>query len=233
MIEALWEGRTAAQRRETVRHEALVNQAFSGLPVVILCAYDAALASAAVAELTHPVLIRDGTRRASTGYDAGMAFPEGYDDPFEPVPGRAAALDYGQDLREVRAFASEHARSAGMAVERIRDLNIAVGELVANTYRHTGGDGVLWVRAAGEELICQIRDSGHIADPLAGRHPPVPGAIGGLGLWVVYRLCDLVEIRTAALGAALRRLGAPWAASRSQGPPRLEALAAPCQAGRQ
>jgi hypothetical protein len=127
--------------RETVRHEALVNQAFSGLPVVILCAYDAALAGAAVAELTHPVLIRDGIRCASNGYDAGRVFPDGYDDPFEPVPGGAEARGYGQDLRAVRAFASEHARSAGMAAERIRDLIIAVGESVANSYRYAGAAG--------------------------------------------------------------------------------------------
>lgn len=196
VVEALWDGRTAEQRRETVRHEALVNRAFWGLPVVILCAYDAARAGAAVAELTHPVLIQDGTSCASTGYDAGRVFPRGYDEPLEPVPGGAAAVDYGQDLRAVRAFASEHARSAGMAAERIRDLIIAVGELVANTYRHTRGGGVLSVWVAGEELICQVRDSGHIADPLAGRHPPAPGSTGGLGLRVVHQLCELVEIRT-------------------------------------
>jgi MEDS: MEthanogen/methylotroph, DcmR Sensory domain len=98
VIEALWEGRTAEQRRETVRHEALVNQAFSGLPVVIMCAYNAALAGvAAAAELTHPVLIRDGTRRPSTAYDAAAAFPAGYDEPLEPVPDDAAALTYGEN----------------------------------------------------------------------------------------------------------------------------------------
>lgn len=204
VIEALWDGRTAEQRRETVRHDALLNQAFLGLPVFILCAYDAALAGAAAAELTHPVLIRDGTRCASNGYDAGRVFPEGYDEPLEPVPGGAAPLNYGQNLRAVRAFASEHARSAGMAVGRIRDLIIAVGELVANTYRHTGAGGVLSVWVAGEELICQVRDSGHIGDPLAGRHPPAPGDSGGMGLWVVHQLCDLVEIRTGPGDTCIR-----------------------------
>jgi anti-sigma regulatory factor (Ser/Thr protein kinase) len=196
VIEALWDGRTVAQHRETVRHEALVNRAFRGLPVGILCAYDAAVAGAAAAELTHPLLIRDGTRCASTGYDAGRVFPPGYDEPVEPVPAAAATLDYGHDLRAVRAFAAKHARSAGLAAERIRDLIIAVGELIANTYRHTRGGGVLSVWVAGEELICQVRDSGHIADPLAGRHPPPAGGAGGMGLWVVHQLCDLVEIRT-------------------------------------
>jgi anti-sigma regulatory factor (Ser/Thr protein kinase) len=198
LIEALWEGQTAEQRREAVRHEALVNQAFSDLPVVIMCAYDATMAGgAAAAELTHPVLIRDGTKRPNTGYDAGSVFPEGYDEPLEPVPADAATLAYDENPGAAREFAAEHAWSAGLAVERTRDLIIAVGELAANTYRHTRGGGVLWVWAAGHELICQIRDSGHIADPLAGRHPPARGRGGGLGLWVVHQLCDLVEIRTA------------------------------------
>jgi anti-sigma regulatory factor (Ser/Thr protein kinase) len=206
VIEALWDGLTAEQRRETVRHDALVNQAFSGVPVIILCAYNAALAElAAVAELTHPVLIRGGKSRSSTGYDGRMVFPEGYDQPFEPAPSGAAALAYGDNLRAVRAFAYEHARAAGMAVERVRDLIIAVGELVANTYRHTTGGGVLSVwAAAGQELICQVCDSGHIADPLAGRYPPARGSAGGLGLWAVHQLCDLVEIRTAPGDTCIR-----------------------------
>jgi anti-sigma regulatory factor (Ser/Thr protein kinase) len=205
VIEALWDGLTAEQCRETVRHEALVNQAFSGVPVIILCAYDAALAGvAAVAELTHPVLIRGGTRSSSTGYDAAAVFPHGYDEPFDPAPGGAAALAYRENLRAVRAFAYEHARTAGMAVERIRDLIIAVGELAANTYRHTTGGGVLSVWAAGQELICQVCDSGHIADPLAGRHPPARGRAGGLGLWAVHQLCDLVEIRTTPGDTCIR-----------------------------
>jgi anti-sigma regulatory factor (Ser/Thr protein kinase) len=197
VIEVLWRGRTAEQRRETVRHEALVNQAFSGLPVAILCLYDASLADAAtVVGLTHPVLIRDGTMRPSADYDDAAVFPAGYDEPLEPVPGGAASLAYRENVRAARDFAAKHARSAGMALERVRDLIIAVGELVANTYRHTRGGGVLWVWASGQELLCQVRDSGHIADPLAGRRPPALGSPGGLGLWAVHQICDLVEIRT-------------------------------------
>jgi anti-sigma regulatory factor (Ser/Thr protein kinase) len=205
LIEALWDGRSAAHHREAVRHEALVNYAFSDLPVIIMCAFDVALAGlAAVAELTHPVLIRDGTRCSSTGYDAGSVFPAGYDEPFEPVPGNAFVLAYEDNLSAARAFASEHARSAGIAAERVRDLIIAVGEIVANTHRHTRGGGVLSVWAADQELICQVRDSGHIADRLAGLHPPAPNGAGGLGLWVVHQLCDLVEIRTAPGSTCIR-----------------------------
>jgi hypothetical protein len=88
------------------------------------------------------------------------------------------------------------AASSLTTAERPAGLGAGAGA-VANTYRHTGGGGVLWVWPAGQELICQIRDSGHIAHPLAGRQPPAPGGAGGLGLWIAHQICDLVEIRTA------------------------------------
>ena len=37
VAQPLWDGRTAAQRRETIRHEALINLAFTDIPVSILC----------------------------------------------------------------------------------------------------------------------------------------------------------------------------------------------------
>jgi len=45
-------------------------------------------------------------------------------------------------------------------------------------------------------LICEVHDTGQIADPLAGRRLPSPTAVGGFGLWLVNHLCDLVQVRT-------------------------------------
>ena len=53
------------------------------------------------------------------------------------------------------------------------------------------------------KLVCQIEDGGRIRDPLAGRTRGLPG-IGGLGLWMVNQLCDLVEVRTGASGSTIR-----------------------------
>src|SRR5246127_5761614 len=50
--------------------------------------------------------------------------------------------------------------------DRVADLVLAVGELAANTIRHADQGGVLAIWTAGNELICQVQDSGHIADPL-------------------------------------------------------------------
>src|SRR5207244_9284383 len=38
--EPIWAARTPAEIREATRHEALINLAFAGVPVTILCPYD-------------------------------------------------------------------------------------------------------------------------------------------------------------------------------------------------
>jgi anti-sigma regulatory factor (Ser/Thr protein kinase) len=87
----------------------------------------------------------------------------------------------------------------------VSDLVVAVGELAANTLEHTSGPGTLTLWAAESEVICQVNDSGHIADPLVGRlKRDLAAAGGGHGLWIVQQVCDLVEIRTSPAGTAIR-----------------------------
>ena len=205
--EPAWETRTAAELCETTRHEALVNLAFASTSASILCPYDRRRLAPGViadAEHTHPVLITGGRSRPSRAYPEAGVFPAGCDRPLPRPPRRAAVLTYRDDLARVRAFAAAQARRAGLTAGRTCDLVIAVSELAANTWRHTDAGGSLHIWAADGELLCQVDDSGHIADPLAGRRRPVPGAVNGNGLWVVYQLCDLAELRTAPAGTTIR-----------------------------
>jgi anti-sigma regulatory factor (Ser/Thr protein kinase) len=78
----------------------------------------------------------------------------------------------------------------------VLDLVLAVGEIASNTFVHTDAGGTLTIWTAGNELVCQVQDSGHIDDPLAGRRRPGPGAGNGHGLWLVHQVCDLVELRS-------------------------------------
>jgi anti-sigma regulatory factor (Ser/Thr protein kinase) len=98
----------------------------------------------------------------------------------------------------------------------VSDLVIAVGELTANTLAHTNDPGQLTLWATSREVICQVHDTGKITDPPAGQVRPDPGDLGsGRGLWVVYQLCDLVEIRTGPASTTTRvhlQLSAPMAA---------------------
>jgi anti-sigma regulatory factor (Ser/Thr protein kinase) len=213
--EPVWESRTAAELCEATRHEALVNLAFAGTAASIMCPYDRSRLAPGViahAEQTHPVLVRGGRSRPSRAYLRDGAFPADCDRPLPAPPGWAATLTYRDDLAGVRAFAAGHARRAGLSASRTSDLVIAVGELAANTLRHTDAAGTLHVWTADGELLGQVHDSGHITDPLAGRRPPTTEAASGHGLWVVHQLCDLVELRTEPAGTTIRlhvRLGQP------------------------
>jgi anti-sigma regulatory factor (Ser/Thr protein kinase) len=211
--EPIWATRTAAELCEATRHEALLNLAFAGAPVNILCPYDTARLGQGVianAERTHPVVIRGGHPRPSPGYAEAATFPADCDLPLPPPPRHAAVLAYAEGLGHVRAFAEDHARAAGLSASRATDLVIAVHELAANTLRHTSSQGILriWASgpeaAGGPEVICQIQDSGQVSDPLVGRRRPAAEAGHGHGLWAVHQLCDLVELRTGHGGTTVR-----------------------------
>jgi len=212
--EPAWESRTAAELCEATRHEALINLAFASTAASILCPYDRTRLAPGVianAERTHPVIIAGGRSRPSRAYPAAAGLvPADCDQPLPAPPAHAAAIAYTSELAQVRAFAAAHARQAGLTASRTGDLVIAVSELAANTWRHTGAGGTLHVWASGGELLCQIHDGGHITDPLAGRRRPAPETGDGSGLWVVHQLSDLAELRTASTGTTIRlhfRLG--------------------------
>jgi anti-sigma regulatory factor (Ser/Thr protein kinase) len=118
-------------------------------------------------------------------------------------PADAASITYRSNLAEVRAFVRTHAAVAGLPPSRTGDLVIAASELAANTLRHTTSSGTLQLWTTGGELLCQVRDSGHITDPFAGQASPPPDAGHGHGLWVTRQLCDAVDITTSPSGTTI------------------------------
>jgi anti-sigma regulatory factor (Ser/Thr protein kinase) len=191
--EPIWPGRSPAEMCEAARHEVLIDLAFSGMPVRILCPYDAAGLPSSVlseAERIH--------RSAGPG-DVRLEFER----PLPAPPASAETLGYETDLQPVRRLVASHARRAGLPGERAGDLVLAASELAANTLRHTGAGGTVRIWHTQEEILCQVQDQGWISDPLAGRirHPPDER---GHGLWVVNRMCDLVELRTGRGGTTTR-----------------------------
>jgi anti-sigma regulatory factor (Ser/Thr protein kinase) len=202
--EAVWPARSAAEVRETVRHEALINQAFVTSPVTLLCPYDVGQLApriTAQAGRTHPVIRTALGFEPSPDYAAGRV-PRCAARALSPPPPDAEQLAYTRDLRSVRALVGRHAERAGLDADRTADLVLAVGEVSANTLRHTTGSGTVWVWHRPTEVICQVHDQGWISDPLAGRRRPPEAS--GLGLWVVHQVCDLVQIRTGRRGTTVR-----------------------------
>ncbi|WP_422733470.1 anti-sigma factor RsbA family regulatory protein [Micromonospora sp. WMMD558] len=205
--EPIWVGRSAAEYPACAQHEAMINRAFTGRAATILCPYDAAgLDDTALADAyaTHPVLVDAAGRRSSPAYapsDVVARYNAPLQAPAEPVDVRAYHVD---TLPELRRFVASRAAVAGLAADRVADLQIAVTELAANSVAHGGGSGVLRVWTSPEHLVCEIHDGGWLSDPLAGRLTPASDGIGGRGLVIVHALCDLVRVHTTPAGTSVR-----------------------------
>ena len=204
--EPIWAGRSPEEVREATRHEALINLAWPGGETRVLCPYDLASLDERVladARHTHPGVIHDGRLVASDAY-SGPTVPTGCERALPDPPARSKARRFElDDLRRLRAWVSDQVKAAGVDRERAGELVLAVNELTTNTVKHASTHGVLRFWQTPDELIFQVEDSGHISDPLAGRRRQALGA-GGLGLWMVNQLCDLVEVRTSDAGTTIR-----------------------------
>ncbi len=211
--EPIWPGRSAAEMCEAARHEALINLAFAGMAVTILCPYEAAGLPPSVvgeAERTHPAILGNGYP-AAVRYAGPGSIPPECDRPLPEPPASAETLCYEADLRPVRNIVASHARRAGLPDERVANLVLAASEIAANTLRHTSAGGTVHVWHTEDEVLCQIQDQGWITDPLAGRTRRPPDERGH-GLWVVNQMCDLAEVRTGPAGTTIRlhmAFGAP------------------------
>lgn len=205
--EPIWPGRNAAEICEATRHEALINLAFAAARAAILCPYDVAgLPGEVIADArrTHPVLIDDGRPERSRAYAGRYGMPSGCTMPLPGVPPDARVEQYARDLRTLRTLIAGEARRSGLPHPRAVDLVLAASEVAANTLRHTASGGTISLWRTEGEMICQLADTGHIADPLAGRRSPDRDHPGGQGLWLVNQVCDLVEIRTSRQGTIVR-----------------------------
>jgi anti-sigma regulatory factor (Ser/Thr protein kinase) len=194
-------GRSAVEYPACVQHEALINLALADRPVTILCPYDAGRLDPAVltdAASTHPILVEHAEWRASPSFADPAEVVDAWNRPL-PEPSEVPttlvfAAPHGP--RQVRRVAHEVATRAGLTDPRLTDLLLAVHEVAVNTALHTGRPGLFSIWCDGGQVVCQVQDSGHITDRLAGRRCPAPHDIGGHGLRLVNQLCDLVRIHT-------------------------------------
>lgn len=110
---------------------------------------------------------------------------------------------YTTNLAQVRALARSHATMAGLPDTRVVDFVLAVSEIAANTVRHARSQGTVEIWRDADEIVCEIRDSGVIADPVTAQQPRADGT-GGHGLWLVNQVCDRVELRSDETGTTVR-----------------------------
>ena len=204
--EPVWPGREAAEIDECQRHEYLLNLAFPpGTRSSLLCAYDgSALPDEVLAAVfrSHRAVLRDGSREPSGSYRREC---DCYGGELPRHPPDAETLPYDRArLAAVRKRVKEAAEQAGIGPRRAADLVAAASELAANSVAHGGGAGTMYIWREGDHLLIDFEDRGTIEEPLAGRLHPTTDQRGGRGLWLANQLCDLVQIRSGALGTTVR-----------------------------
>jgi len=211
--EPIWPGREPAELTECQLHESLLNLAFADADGFrLLCPYDVdALEDHVLHEAgcSHPEVQNGAGIRASSDYrgDDGDRLLAPFDASLPRPEPPVELLGFEHDgLAEVRALVAHGAGDIGLSAERSSNVVLAASEIAANSLRHGGGRGVLRMWREEGALVCEVRDRGHIRDPLVGRHSPRPGQRGGWGLWLAHKLCDLVQVRSQPGGTVVRLL---------------------------
>lgn len=204
--EPIWPDRTLIEYPACAAHEALINAVFAGRDAAILCPYDVGeLDPSVIADAwsTHPTMIEDGAPQESDRYGDPAATAASFNRPLPPAPPDAETLVYGETIAAVRCFVRRHA-AAHLSEDATEELVLAASEVAANTVEHTSGPGRVTVWTEPGLLVCQLEDTGHLTDPLAGRIVPPHIRHRGFGLVLTHELCDLVRIHSVPSGTTVR-----------------------------
>jgi anti-sigma regulatory factor (Ser/Thr protein kinase) len=200
--EPIWPSRTEAEYPACVQHKALINRAFTGRDVTVICPYDVSLLDPEVvadARRTHPVLWQNGILDHDNSAYAPEAMLARYNRPLlsDPTAVRYTARKLG-DLAGARAFAGAYAQWFGLSPDQTADVQLIASELTTASLTHVGGTCRLALWRRDGHVVCEARDDGCLDDPLAGRRPYESDSDRGRGLYVVNAVADLVRTHTTA-----------------------------------
>jgi anti-sigma regulatory factor (Ser/Thr protein kinase) len=201
--------RGRAELVEAQHMEALLNVAFTDADDFWLrCPYDIGALDAAVvdeARRSHPFIVEGDSDVASDRYEGPDAATSSVlDDPLpEPAVAPAAFTLRPGRLSQFRTFVAEQAAAAGLGRSRVTDLVLAANEVANNSLLYAGGGAEvrIWRERA---VVCEVRDTGVITDPLVGRVPPGDEEHDSRGLWMVNQVCDIVQVRSTGRGSVVR-----------------------------
>ncbi|MFI6028074.1 anti-sigma factor RsbA family regulatory protein [Amycolatopsis magusensis] len=203
--EPIWAGRSATEYPACAQHEALINAAFTGRDVTIVCPYDVAGLEVSVladARQTHPLLWEGEQRYLSADYAPDDVVAR-YNEQFQHTGDAEVHLvATSADLSPARRRIADRARTLGLPAARIADLELIATELAANSLQHGGVPCELRLWRENGEIVCEARDTGQLTDPLAGRRPAQ--GLSGRGLLLINDLADLVRTHTSAQGTTIR-----------------------------
>jgi anti-sigma regulatory factor (Ser/Thr protein kinase) len=195
--EPLYVERNCDERSECHLHEALLNVALADAPLSLLCPYDTDALPAHDIETAidnHPFLHLGGRACENDRFGAPVEWFGG-DLPEPPAATESIEFDL-QHLYLVRKLIDERVATFGFEEERRRECVLAVSEIATNSVRYGGGHGSLRCWMEEERFVCEVTDRGQILEPMVGRVRPLPGQVGGHGMWLANQLADLVQVRS-------------------------------------
>jgi anti-sigma regulatory factor (Ser/Thr protein kinase) len=206
--EPIWSERNAAELDECQLHESLINLAFAGADSFrLICPYDTeALPGDVIAEArrSHPVVSHAGELEPCGDYCGIEKVAARFSEPLPEPPGEFEELLVDVNgLHDARRLVRRRADAARLDV-RADDFVLAVNEVLSNSLSHAEQNGMLRVWDEPDGLVCEVRDGGHILQPLIGRQEPALGQVGGHGMWLVNLVCDLVQVRSSDDGSTVR-----------------------------
>ncbi len=195
-----WAVGHAAMVRDWARHEAVINVAFTSLPVSFICPYDAQALPDEVlghARETHPEMVDGEGSSPSDAYTDPVEFCDRLDSTVKAQRLQPALeAPFGlEDLAAVRRLVGSLALDAGLNGSRTEEFVLAVNEVATNAVIHGRPPATVRGWDSGGEVIVEVTDAGDgIRDALAGQLSPPPDDLGGRGLWLTRLLCDAVEM---------------------------------------
>ncbi|BCJ74764.1 anti-sigma regulatory factor [Catellatospora sp. IY07-71] len=189
------------------RYESAVNTAWAGLPVWALCPYDVRHTPPRVVDdvrRTHPYRAVPGGHYRDTAYQEPGEFTPGVEAWRDPLEEAAPVVDLADPQPgPARDAVAALRQAAGISVDELQALLVAVSEAVTNAWLH--GRPPLRLRAwtGPGRLVVSVADAGPgPADPMAGLVPgPRPG---GMGLWLAHQLCTHVSLERDPHGFTVR-----------------------------
>jgi anti-sigma regulatory factor (Ser/Thr protein kinase) len=206
--EPIWADRRPDELVECQLHESLLNLAFAAADSFrLICPYDtSALPAEVIAEArrSHPIVSTAGSAESCGDYcGIDQVAARFHEDLAEP-PADADEIRVTVDgLRDARELVRRRAEEAGLG-QRADDFVLAVNEVLSNSLYHAHEAGSLRIWNEPDGLVCEVRDTGRIAQPLVGREEPAIGQVGGHGVWLVNLVCDLVQVRSSEQGSTVR-----------------------------
>ncbi|MER6510600.1 ATP-binding protein [Nonomuraea sp. NPDC048881] len=120
----------------------------------------------------------------------------GYTSPPPGVPVKELRFRL-PDLPEVRQFAEDEARAVGMPEEAVGDFVIAVNEVATNAVTHGADRAAMRTWVISGDLVVEVHDEGF------WKPGPLPGAVGGMGLWVARLLSSDFTLRVGSGGSTV------------------------------